>query len=189
MAATLHRFRSKADKLNADQRVRLRQLLLSDDSLPKEPVRQLVAAVDRQTAARNGWTFVMMSPADNAKVVTWLAKNSALPMVAVQLWATLFLHLDRQTGEIMQGRDELADAVGTSPRDVSRIMTELETIGAISRQRVKVAGMRGPGVVHYFMSPRVGTHLGGKAREVAQQEAPLLHIMEGGRAADLDKLR
>jgi Crp-like helix-turn-helix domain len=107
----------------------------------------------------------------------------------MQLWATLFLHLDRQTGEIMQSRDELADAVGTRPDDVSRIMTELETIGAISRKRVKVARMRGPGVVHCFMSPRVGTHLGGKARETAQQEAPLLHIMEGGRAADLDKLR
>jgi hypothetical protein len=182
MAAKLHRFRSKADKLNADQRVRLRQLLLSDPDLPVEPVRQLVAAVDRQTAAKNGWTFVMMSPADNAKVVSWLAHNSTLPMVAVQLWATLFLHLDRDTGEIMQARDELADAVGTTPRDVSRIMTELETAGAISRQRVKVAGMRGPGVVRYFMSPRIGTHLAGKAREVAQREAPpLLQVMEGGR--------
>jgi hypothetical protein len=80
----------------------------------------------------------------------------------------------------VQSRDELADAVGTNADNVSRIMTELETLGAISRQRVKVAGMRGPGVVRYFMSPRVGTHLGGKAREVAQQEVPL-RIMEGGR--------
>ena len=182
MAATLHRFRSKADRLNADQGDRLRQLLTSDDSLPREPVRQLVAAVDRQTAARNGWTFVMMSPADNAKVVTWLAKNSEKPMVAMQLWATLFLHLNRDTGEIVQARGELADAVGTSPRDVSRIMTELESIGAISRKREKVAGMRGPGVVRYFMSPRVGTHLGGKAREIAQREAPMLRLMESGRA-------
>ncbi|RYI27120.1 MAG: hypothetical protein EON48_06280 [Acetobacteraceae bacterium] len=177
MAAKLHRFRSKADKLNEDQRVRLRQLLLSDPDLPREPVRQLVAVVDRQTAARKGWTFVMMSPADNAKVVSWLAKNSEKPMVAVQLWAILFLHLDHDTGEVVQSRDELAGAVDTSPRDVSRIMTELETIGAISRKREKVAGMRGPGVARYFMSPRIGTHIGGKAREIAQREAPVLRLV------------
>jgi hypothetical protein len=181
MAATLHRFRSKADKLNADQRARLRQLVLADPDLPTHAVRQITTAIDRATAADKGETFVMMSPADNAKVVAWLAQNSALPMVAVQLWATLFLHLDRETGEIMQTRDELADAVKTSPRDVSRIMGELESIRAISRKREKVAGMRGPGVVRYFMSPRIGTHLANKAREVAQREAPLLRLMEGGR--------
>ena len=119
----------------------------------------------------------MMSPADNAKVVSWLAKNSEKPIVAVQLWAILFLHLDRDTGEVVQSRDELADAVDTSPRDVSRIMTELETIGAISRRREKVAGMRGPGVARYFMSPRIGTHIGGKAREIAQREAPVLRLV------------
>lgn len=180
MAAKLHRFRSKTDKLNAEQRARLRQVLLSEPDLPAPAVRQIIATIDRATAAEKGETFVMMSPADNAKVVAWLARNSEKPMIAVQLWATLFLHLDRDTGEIVQTRDELADAVGISARDVSRIMTELESINAISRRREKIAGMRGPGVARYFMSPRIGTHLGGKAREIAQQEAPLLRLMEGG---------
>jgi hypothetical protein len=178
MAAKLHRFRSKADKLTAEQRAHLRDVLLSDPALPRHPVRQIIATIDRQSAAEKGWTFVMMSAADNAKVVAWLAKNSALPMVAMQLWATLFLHLDRDTGEIMQSREDLAEAVDSSPRDVSRIMTELESICAVSRQRVKVAGMRGPGVVRYFMSPFIATHLPHKAREVAQAEAPLLRLME-----------
>ncbi len=182
MAAKLHRLHSKADKFTADQRVLVRQLLLSVPDLPAPAVRRIIASVDQATAAENGETFVMMSPADNAKVVSWLAKNSTKPMIAMQLWATLFLHLDRQTGEIMQARDELAGAVGTSSDDVSRIMTELETLGAVSRKREKVPGMRGPGVVRYFMSPRVGTHLGGKAREIAQKQAPQLRLMESGRA-------
>lgn len=182
MAATLHRFHSKADKLNAEQRERLRQMLLSFDDLPERATRELIVAIDRQTAATSSETFVMLSPSDNAKVVAWLAENSAKPMLAMVLWSKLFEYLDRTTGEIMRTRDELAEAVGTNSDEVSRIMGELESICAISRKRVKVAGMRGPGMVRYFMSPRVGTHLGGKAREIAQQEAPLLRIMESRRS-------
>jgi hypothetical protein len=149
-------------------------------NLPEGAVGDIVAAIDRRTAAENGWTFVMLSPDQNRAVVKWLTTNSKRPMVAVQLWAELFAHLNRDSGEIMQSRDELANAVDVQPEHVSAIMTELEGVGAISRKRVKVAGMRGPGMVRYFMSPRVATHLAGKAREAAQAEAgPLLHVMEG----------
>ena len=50
-------------------------------------------------------------------------------------------------------------------------MGELATIGAISRRREKVAGMRGPGLVRYFMNPKVGTHLTGAARDKAQTDS------------------
>jgi predicted transcriptional regulator len=96
----------------------------------------------------------------------------------MQLWATLFLHLQWDTGEVMQRRDELAEAVNVSADEVSRVMTELESIGAISRKRTKVPGMRGPGMVRYFMSPRIGTHLAGKARDNAQDAAPTLRLVE-----------
>lgn len=183
MAARLVPFRSKADQLQVEQAERLRQMVLAFPGLPERAAGEIIATIDRTTAVENGWTFVMMSPADNAKVVAWLAANSTRPMVAMQLWATLFLHLRRDTGEIVQTRDGLADAVGVGADHVSEIMGELESIGAISRNRVKVAGMRGPGMVRYFMSPRVATHLTGKARQDAQTEAgPLLRVMEGGRA-------
>jgi hypothetical protein len=57
-------------------------------------------------------------------------------------------------------------------------MTELVDFGAISRRRVKVAGMRGQGVVRYFMNPRVATNLAGQARDEAQKSAPLLRLIE-----------
>ena len=173
MAAKLARLRSKADRLRAEQAAELRQMVLSLPGLPDGVVGSLIAHIDQQTAAENGWPFVMMSPVDNARVVEWLAVNSAMPIVAIRLWSKLFLHLRWDTGEIMQTRDELAGAVGVQPGKISAVMSELEGLGAISKKRVKVAGMRGPGVVRYFMSPCVATHLTGAARDRAQAEAPV----------------
>ena len=100
-----------------------------------------------------------------------------------QAMAVLFNNLRTDTGEIVQTRDELAELIGDTPDHVSQIMGELGSIGAISRRREKVAGMRGPGLVRYFMNPKVGTHLTGAARDKAQAgSAPLLALIEGGRS-------
>jgi hypothetical protein len=178
MSASVYRFRTKADQIKTGQAAELRQMVKANPGLPEEAVVRIVAAIDSQTTAENGWPFAMMNPTNNAKVVSWLAANSSQPMVAMQLWATLFLHLQWDTGEVMQRRDELAEAVNVSADEVSRVMTELESIGAISRKRTKVPGMRGPGMVRYFMSPRIGTHLAGKARDNAQDAAPALRLVE-----------
>lgn len=181
MAAQLIKLRTKRDRLKTDQAAALRQLVLDFPDLPQRAVGELIATIDRQTVSKSGWTFVMLSPEQNASVVQWLADNSARPIVAMRLWAQLFNNLRTDTGEIVQTRDELADALGAKPTEISQIMGELATIGAISRVRERVAGMRGPGLVRYFMNPRVATNLTGAARDQAQAEAPLLALIEGGR--------
>ena len=181
MPAGLLQFRTKNDRLKEEQASELRRLVLTVPGLPERPVSEILATIDGATAAKEGWTFVMLSPAANAQVVTWLVQNSERPQVAVQLWALLFTALRTDTGEVVLTRDEMAEKLGVPPNEVSRIMTELEGMGAISRRRERVAGMRGPGLVRYFMNPRVGTHLAGKAREKAQERAPLLEAIEGGK--------
>jgi Crp-like helix-turn-helix domain len=176
MAAALHRLRSKPERLREEQAAALRQLVLAFPGLPEPAVGSIVAAIDRETVAENGWTFVMLSPAQNRAVVNWLLEHSSRPQKAVSLWSLLFEHLRRDTGEIMLSREQMAEQIGEAPGDVSRIMGELEQIGAISRRREKVSGMRGPGMVRYFMNPNVATHLGGKARERAQAEASPLKL-------------
>lgn len=94
----------------------------------------------------------MLSPVQNAAVVSWLRNNSKRPMAAMSVWAILFTGLRMDTGEIVLKRDEIAKRAGIAPQSVSNIMTELTSINAISRQR---AG-RG---VRYFMNPNVGTCL------------------------------
>jgi hypothetical protein len=178
MAATLHRLRTKAQRLRGEQGAALRQLVLDYPELP-EPLRgELVATIDRQTASEAGWTFVMLGPEQNAAVVRWLRRNSRCPTLATALWAELFTVLRRDTGQIMLSRDELAERLDSRLDDVSRVMHELASIGAVSTHRERVPGMRGPGRVVYFMNPNVATNLSGAARDRAQAEAPKLRLVE-----------
>ncbi len=172
--------KTKPDRLRQDQADLLRQALLPFEDQMPEAVRSLIGHLDRQTASRNKWTFVMLSPEQNAIVVDYLADHSARPMVALKLWALCFKHLRTDTGEIMLTREEIAEKLRQEPKRISELMTELVEFGAIIRKRIRVGGMKGPGMVHYFMNPRVATHLAGKERDDAQGDAPLLRLIEGG---------
>jgi hypothetical protein len=176
MAAALHRLRTKRQRLRKEQAQALRGMVLDFEGLPDHAAKAIIATIDRETAAENGWTFVMLSPAQNRAVVSWLLDHAERRREALTLWALLFEHLDRHTGMILLTRDELAEQVGTHPDHVTRIMAELESIGAVSRRRERVAGMRGPGAVRYFMNPNVGTHLTGTVRDKAQAEAAPLKL-------------
>jgi hypothetical protein len=178
MAATLRRLRTKADRLLAEQADALRQLVLEYHDMPERLRGELVATIDRQTAAENGWTFVMLSPSQNKAVTRWLLEHSRRPQKATMLWVELFDHLRRDTGEIMLSRDQLAQLIEDHPNTVSEIMRELASIGAIITRRERVAGMRGPGRAVYFMNPNVATNLSGGARDRAQAEAPKLRLVE-----------
>jgi hypothetical protein len=177
MAATLHRLRTKRQRLRKEQAQALRQMILDFEGLPDHAARAIIGAIDRETAADNGWTFVMLSPAQNRAVVNWLLAHADRHRPALALWALLFEHLDRHTGMILLTRDELAEQIGTHPDIVSTIMSDLEQIGAIVRRRERVAGMRGPGTVRYFMNPNVGTHLVGLVRDEAQAKAAPLRLV------------
>jgi hypothetical protein len=178
MPAALHRLRTKRQRLRQEQARALRGMVLDFEGLPDHAARAIIGAIDRETVAENGWTFVMLSPAQNRAVINWLLEQADRPREAVALWALLFEHLDRHTGMILLTRDELAEQVDTHPDNISRIMADLESIGAISRRRERIAGLRGPGMVRYFMNPNVATHLAGKARDEAQAVARRLKVVD-----------
>jgi DNA-binding transcriptional ArsR family regulator len=121
------------------------------------------------------WVFVMIGPMQHAAVVRWLSQHSERPQQAVLLWAELFTVLHPGTGEILLSRRQLADRLGVAPGHVSRLMSELVSIGAVRRVR---DGRR----VRYHMSPHVATHIPGpQARAEARDQAgPLLVLMQGG---------
>ncbi len=128
---------------------------------------------------RNAWTFVMISPAQNASVVRWLTENSKRPQVATLLWAHLFEVMRNDTGEILRTREELAERVGVDRDNLSRIMTELASINAVRREK------RGR-EVRYFMNSTIATHLPSPEARAKAREAdgPLLVVMQGGQARD-----
>jgi hypothetical protein len=181
MAARIVELHTKPDRLRVDQAEKLRQALLPFEADCPEQVRELIGQIDRQTASRNKWTFVMLSPSQNAAVVRWIRLNSKRPLQAMELWALCFEHLRTDTGEILLTREEIAEKLSISADHVSHIMGELVRMKAIITRRDRVKGLKGPGLVRYFMNPRVATHLGGAARDEAQAKSPpLLALMQGG---------
>ncbi len=128
---------------------------------------------------RNAWTFVMLSPAQNASVVRWLTENSKRPQAATLLWAHLFEVMRNDTGEILRTREELAERVGVDRDNLSRIMTELASINAVRREK------RGR-EVRYFMNSTIATHLPSPEARAKAREAdgPLLVVMQGGQSQD-----
>lgn len=177
MAAEITTLRTRQDRLRLEQAAALRQMVLADPNLPARAVSEIIASIDRETISNNSWIFVMISPSQHASVVNWLLDNSSQPMKAVKLWAQCLCTLRMDTGQIVSSRDELADAVGIPADEVSRIMGELERVGAISKRRERVTGMRGRGCVAYYVNPRVATHLPGAARVAAQAAAPNLTLV------------
>ena len=176
MAASILRHRTARDRLRAEEGAELRRLVAERHGLPERARSEIIAAIDRETASEARWTFVMLSPAQNHAVLSWLLEHSRRPRKAVELWALLFVHLRRDTGEIALTRDELAEAIGVTPENLSRLMHELASIGAVIVHREKVAGMRGRGRAVYLMNPNVATNLTGAARDKAQAEAPPLKL-------------
>jgi CRP-like cAMP-binding protein len=169
---------TKPDRLRKDQENDLREALLPfEEKLPMHLRRAIYTLIDRASAARNKWTFVMLSPEQNMLVVRHLKANSRTPLVALELWATCFHYLRVDTGEIMLNRGQLAEQLGTSHENVSRVMSELVEFGAISRRRVRMAGLKGCGPVEYYMNPRVATHLPGVDRDKAQDDASQLRLV------------
>lgn len=116
--------------------------------------------------------FVMLTPSQNAAVARWIFNNSKRPQAASLLWAELFTALHPSTGEIMLSREELAQRLGILPRDLSSIMTELASIGAIIREKHGRT-------VRYVMSPHIATHQTGEKLVEARAKAPKLRLVKG----------
>lgn len=173
MTATVRRLRTPQDRAKEAKADQLRSLLSEAPGLLPEPLEtKVIASLDQQSPSVSGWSFIMISPAQNRSVIRWLSANSRSPIHAMNAWAEALANMRRDTGEVALTRDELAEAIEVSSSEVSRIMGELETCGAISRLRQKVPGMRGPGVVRYFVNPLVATTTTGSQRDKLQAKAP-----------------
>lgn len=105
------------------------------------------------------------------------------PVQVRDAFMTLMLNLQQDTGACELTREEIADRVGCAPNDISRIMSTLERMGVVRRDRVKVDGLRGRGVVTYIVNPEVAWngHLAGRQAAIdASPTPPLLKLMKGG---------
>ena len=182
------RLKTRKDRLREDQAEQVRQALLpffDNPDFDHDALGRVIVTVNRLTTPEPGTTepFVMIRPAQNRAVTLWLMKNSKRPMKAVDVWTLLFDHLFPHTGQVMLTREEIADAVGIRVNEVTAIMNELVNFGAIFTEREKVAGMRGPGLVRYFMNKHVA-EVGSRATQdelaLIPRPGAKLQVIHGG---------
>lgn len=147
--------------------------------LDPETLAKIDDAAKAHAKSSENWIFVMLGPKENAAVVRWINQHSKRPHKAQELWATLLEYLRMDTGEIMATRQELAERVGETPQNLSRIMTELASINAVRREK---EGRN----VRYFLNPHIATHIPNASKRKAERDGagPLLTLMEGGRQDD-----
>jgi len=86
--------------------------------------------------------------------VRWLRRHSKRGLVAAELWCLLWVLRDPETGRIEATRQQIADILGTSPENVSRVITSLVNLGVVRRRREWMAGRRGPGIAAYTLIER-----------------------------------
>src|SRR3954463_338626 len=76
------------------------------------------------------WSFVMLNP-DQQRLVLKAIDNGPRPLTTLKVWNAAISHIRYDTGEIMAGRERLAEDAGIVPEEASRAMTRLAEIGAL----------------------------------------------------------
>ena len=178
MVAKVREFRSRAQKAQARKAGRLRQLLLDlEPLLPSAPLGELLNALPPDEADASDPRFIMVYIEDFNAVADWLEEHSRSPRAAIRLLRQMLRFVHPTTQQVLRTREELAELAKTTPDEVSIIMNELLSIQAVRRARVPVKGMRGPGVVQWYVNPRLGTHLPKDLRRMAYDQAPALKLV------------
>jgi hypothetical protein len=111
----------------------------------KQASRDDLAEVLGRFAPPEQWMFVMLNP-DQQRLVIKAINNGPRPLTTLKVWSVAVSHIRYDTGEIMAGRERLAEDADIVPEEASRALTQLVEIGALLKLR------RG----RYAINPHVG---------------------------------
>lgn len=170
--------------------------IAADPTLPPQDRRvaleasgRAVSVVEASTSSLKAGEFLMSYVHENALVVEWLMLHSSRPKVAGRLWSILLAHMSSEpshNGEVLITREGMLsrlarpDGPPVTMRSVEVVIAELLSIGAITKTREAVPGIRGRGAVRLFISERVATRKSdtksSSARSAAYKAAPPLRL-------------
>lgn len=182
--AEVTKFIPKAQRLKKEQAETARQAVL-DLGLPEKATEDVLIVIQRHETGGilDNWNFNMISPAQC--LLVWNAIEEVdEPRTTRRVFDYVLTHIEINTGIVTLTRDELAEAIGIAPKHISSAMKRLEELGAITRERVKVPGMRGPGKARYRLNPHVGWNGKLERRQKIAEQIPLpFGVIEGGKNA------
>jgi hypothetical protein len=114
------------------------------------------------------WSFVMLNP-DQQRLVLKAINGGNKPALTMRVWLAVISHIRYDTGEIMAGRERLAEDAETTPDEASRALSRLFEIGALLKLR------RG----RYAINPHVGwAGSSVKRQEAAKAVPPVLRPVD-----------
>lgn len=182
----LKRFIPKDEQIATAKAKVARQAVL-DLGLPQSATEEIMVTIARHETGGKlmEWRFVMLSPQQCLTV--WDAirdlPSDERPNQVRHLFDLVITHIEVNTGLVTLTREELAEKVGTAPANISRMMGTLEQMGVITRERQKVAGMRGAGIARYRVNPHVAWNGKLTIRAEKAKEQPLpFGVIQGGKS-------
>jgi hypothetical protein len=136
--------------------------LFSEHELPAQPRAAILNALARVThpdTETSIWSAGYMMIGRRETGVVWDAirqlPRQDRPQQVRHAFDLVLLNIRPDNGEIMLTRDEMAEKMRCAPREVSKAMGVLFRMGVVLRETRKVAGLRGPGMVVWFINPHV----------------------------------
>ncbi|MES1026623.1 helix-turn-helix domain-containing protein [Gloeocapsa sp. BRSZ] len=158
---TIVKFKNKAQILTAEQAARVEEQLklFPPELLPEQPLHAILNTLYqlKEEDKADTWVFSMVGR-KKVMAISRAIRNlppSMRPHQTLETFLHVLLNVRQDTGEIMLTRDEIADEIKTTSDNISNVMGTLEKMGVIRREYRKVAGMRGRGMVVYFINPDV----------------------------------
>ena len=183
VAAT--RFIPKSERIAKAKADKARQGILAL-GLPESATEDMMITISRHESGGvlPSWKFNMIELRQCLAV--WEAiRHMPLPDLTRRVFDYVLTHVEPNTGAVTLTREELAQRCETEPRNVSTVMTELESHKVIFRRRLKVAGMRGRGPVRYYLNPHVAWNGKLEIRTEEAKQLPLpFAVIEGGKGTE-----
>jgi CRP-like cAMP-binding protein len=190
MKANVYRLLPNRERIKRQEAAEV-SAMIAGTSLPlhlKERVRhELYRAVEPDSTRSPFGVYVMLSVQQIGAIWDALRALPAKdrPQEVRHAFDICVLNLRQDTGEVMLTRDEIAERMKIASRDVTKAMGVMERLGIIIKgDRRRVEGLRGRGIVPYFVNPHAAWNgsLELQKSEARRQTPPLLALMEGGKA-------
>lgn len=191
MSADVHRLATRPERIRRDGAAALESALRSvdPDLVPAWMLRDLLNRVHRAMeldASRSIWPggFSMISVQQTVAVWDWIRAlpGRDRPHAVRHAFDLVLSNLRQDTGEVMLRREEFADRMGVRVQEASSALSLLARAGVLRVERMRVEGLRGPGLAVYFINPHVAWNgqLEARASVAKSSSPPLLKLMQGG---------
>ncbi|MES1026641.1 hypothetical protein ABN584_27485 [Gloeocapsa sp. BRSZ] len=190
------KLKTKQELLTTEQAEHLEaQLkLFPQNLLPEHPRRVLLNTLyhlKNDGKAADGWVFTMIGRKQVMALTRAIAKlpPSLRPHQTLETFIYVLANMRQDTGEVTLTRDQLGEALEIRSENISHIMRTLEKLGIIRREYHKISGMRGRGMVVYFVNPDVawnGSLATRKIETERTQQQFNLHLIQGGVSGEVN---